>query len=445
MKNTKQRRSRDPGRPLNSSLISRDNKKTMATTARLQSSLVALLLLCCIVFSSFHVLAAVAAAAAADADNSVCTANDPREECLAAAATDDAASILPGDDEAVVLGEKEEKVDNQQHCLDEHVDCQNWSKIGECHKNPGYMLNHCKKSCKVCGIIDDNDFGTPQEIPRTDDFDAIKDIITKSTEYMKKINMDSTYDEVRHKCQNQHAHCSQWALRTGCDDNPTVMKQQCAPACQSCDFVLHMHERCKPDPNAKKAIENGGMDLLFERIIDGARDSGYEPTIWSRPKKMPNEHGYLMPCEEDVTNPCGVYDGPWVVTLENFVTQKEVDKLKEWGSELGYDRSKAADQILDVRTSSHAVRKKKKLLSARAVVDSPLSITLVSNAHCLYDISSLFSGVLDYATPTLLWLQCERRFMVLHTFQNATQNTYSYLSMTWVSFTNYTMTSLPRM
>ena len=32
-------------------------------------------------------------------------------------------------------------------CEDEHARCPHWSGIGECSANPGWMLNHCKKSC----------------------------------------------------------------------------------------------------------------------------------------------------------------------------------------------------------------------------------------------------------------------------------------------------------
>jgi len=35
-------------------------------------------------------------------------------------------------------------------CTDENNYCQYWSSIGECQKNPAYMLVKCKKSCKVC-------------------------------------------------------------------------------------------------------------------------------------------------------------------------------------------------------------------------------------------------------------------------------------------------------
>ena len=28
--------------------------------------------------------------------------------------------------------------------------CPEWSRDGECQKNPDFMLKHCRKSCKVC-------------------------------------------------------------------------------------------------------------------------------------------------------------------------------------------------------------------------------------------------------------------------------------------------------
>ena len=35
-------------------------------------------------------------------------------------------------------------------CKNNHLDCDYWAGIGECDKNPSYMLIHCMKSCNVC-------------------------------------------------------------------------------------------------------------------------------------------------------------------------------------------------------------------------------------------------------------------------------------------------------
>lgn len=39
---------------------------------------------------------------------------------------------------------------NAAKCIDVHKDCEFWASIGECNKNPTYMLENCKKSCEVC-------------------------------------------------------------------------------------------------------------------------------------------------------------------------------------------------------------------------------------------------------------------------------------------------------
>lgn len=46
-------------------------------------------------------------------------------------------------------------VDNGE-CTDENENCAAWSKVGECEKNPSYMVGYegvkgkCRKSCNVC-------------------------------------------------------------------------------------------------------------------------------------------------------------------------------------------------------------------------------------------------------------------------------------------------------
>ncbi|XP_076924559.1 putative prolyl 4-hydroxylase 7 [Bidens hawaiensis] len=49
------------------------------------------------------------------------------------------------------------KSDNKSDdCKDENINCPTWAIIGECTKNPGYMvgsdegIGHCRKSCNVC-------------------------------------------------------------------------------------------------------------------------------------------------------------------------------------------------------------------------------------------------------------------------------------------------------
>ena len=48
------------------------------------------------------------------------------------------------------------RVDSTGDCVDENENCSRWAKVGECEKNPVYMVGngdvkgYCMKSCNVC-------------------------------------------------------------------------------------------------------------------------------------------------------------------------------------------------------------------------------------------------------------------------------------------------------
>jgi len=77
-------------------------------------------------------------------------------------------------------------------CVDNHEDCEYWAGIGECDKNPDYMLINCKKSCEVCRG------------------ESIKD------------------------CVDNHEHCEYWAGIGECDKNPDYMLIKCKKSCEVC-------------------------------------------------------------------------------------------------------------------------------------------------------------------------------------------------------------------
>ena len=164
---------------------------------------------------------------------------------------------------------------------------------------------------------------------------------------MHKLRADSEYDIVIDECINTDERCSEWAIGTGCDDNPNYMKMNCAPACQSCEYLLKKKIECMLDPNGTDAIEVGGMDAMFERMINVGNDNNWQPTVLSRPTKKPCN-------EDDITKPCNIPDGPWVITLENFLSSEEISLLLDWGVHKGYERSQAGDEIIEARTSAHA-------------------------------------------------------------------------------------------
>lgn len=81
-------------------------------------------------------------------------------------------------------------------CTDKHTSCSYWAGIGECDKNPVYMLPFCPVSCTVCGV----------------------------------------------SCRDTNQSCRFWASIGECQKNPGYMLHWCPTSCNSCPSVC---SRCE--------------------------------------------------------------------------------------------------------------------------------------------------------------------------------------------------------
>lgn len=79
---------------------------------------------------------------------------------------------------------------------------------------------------------------------------------------------------------------------------------------------LSFENRCPFDKNAPTAWNPGDLNKMFERITSDPKNQE-RITIFSRPPT-----------------------GPWIVTLDDFLTPQQAQNLIDLGSEIGYDRSK---------------------------------------------------------------------------------------------------------
>ena len=95
------------------------------------------------------------------------------------------------------------------------------------------------------------------------------------------------------------------------------MLLQCAPSCGTCD-QLSYEARCPYDKNAPMAWENpGDVNKMFERLTkDEYYVNKFSPTILSQPPYY-----------------------PWVIALENVLTDEQCDALIQLGKDRGYERS----------------------------------------------------------------------------------------------------------
>lgn len=102
------------------------------------------------------------------------------------------------------------------------------------------------------------------------------------------------------------------AVAGECEKNYKYMVSACGPACMSCDQLL-LENRCPIDKSAEPAWKPGSLNAMFEYLISEEVTSKYPATILSR--------------------------DPWVVTLDDVISEEEALRLIELGGLEGYKRS----------------------------------------------------------------------------------------------------------
>ncbi|CAB9498731.1 Prolyl 4-hydroxylase subunit alpha-1 [Seminavis robusta] len=174
--------------------------------------------------------------------------------------------------------------------------------------------------------------GGEMGVAQTIDVNREQEIYEKIAEaryYMvNEVNIEPEYDAVRDICKNKHESCAFWAMLGECEKNPNYMKLNCAPICQTCDF-LSIETRCPLDPNAVDALYPGDITKMFNRILTDPSIQQYQPTIVSRPEYA----------EGDTAETANYILGPWMVVFENALTDEEADRMIELGGNEGYQRS----------------------------------------------------------------------------------------------------------
>jgi len=105
-------------------------------------------------------------------------------------------------------------------CKDGHKHCATWASMGECQKNPSWMLKNCQISCNEC----DN------------------------------------------KCSDHNEHCAAWASRQECTKNPLYMNVYCAKSCKKCQSKNCADEKddCHYWATTKKFCTNKSYKAFME-------------------------------------------------------------------------------------------------------------------------------------------------------------------------------------
>jgi len=222
------------------------------------------------------------------------------------------------------------------YCQDENDRCADWANVGECDANPGYMRSSCRRSCFQCPdqadllaeILEEKrkkmksyttkelevaaDMGTEQKLEDLGFGVSKEQVVARIIAAREHIITAGLDDGVKEICKNQHEDCTTWAVAGECEKNHKYMITSCGPACMQCDMLL-LENRCPVDKDAKAAWEPGSLNAMFEHLISEPVASKYPVTILSR--------------------------DPWVVTLDDVVSEGEALRLIELGGYEGYKRS----------------------------------------------------------------------------------------------------------
>jgi len=184
-------------------------------------------------------------------------------------------------------------------CEDSNDNCATWAAIGECQSNPGFMLQNCPVTCKMCQS---------------------------------------------ETCNDQLADCperarggaaSNYSDSLNCYYEPELV-EKCAWTCGACAEHRFDRPQCARSPAAKAGATSpdapgNSVNSIFQNIVD----------TWPGVSIL-----------SDGRKP----DEPWVLTLDDFLSDKESDEILAAGSSSGtaWGRSQAGDGVQAARTSSTA-------------------------------------------------------------------------------------------
>lgn len=196
--------------------------------------------------------------------------------------------------------------------------------------------------------------GVPQDL-RTESAIANYQAAKK---YLTAVVMaDPAYSNVRENCRFENELCSYWAANGECQANPEFMLYKCAPSCQSCD-LLDWNLRCSFNESHVLWNGTGQVQALKERLV---RD--YNAVVQSV--------------------------DPWVLTVDDFLSEEDCQVLIQWGHKLGFERSVDAGKILQDGSMESIVSRDRTSTNAWCLAgcyDDPVTQAVLQRLETMLDI-----------------------------------------------------------
>lgn len=268
----------------------------------------------------------------AHADEDVCIQSDADGTCIQTQPAAESAETPPAtvdvedfedfEDEESYEDEDEDEEDDDgeedEECEDYAEDCEARAQNNGCILEFLTMAYDCPRTCKLChdepGL--ERRYNLYSDVPQILHNDPeLVEYADKVDEYIyETIYSSKLPDNIKLNCRNKEAQCTFFAHGGECSLNEEAMIAKCAAACMKCESGLEYSIRCPNDPNEPVAWESGDLNQMFANMVTQPTFSQYNPLIVSRPIANPN------PKFEE-------RNGPWIVVLNNFLSDQECEAL----------------------------------------------------------------------------------------------------------------------
>jgi prolyl 4-hydroxylase len=262
------------------------------------------------------------------------------------------------DDTVDSLGFFFDSIGDDPSCVDENEDCATLAGQGSCMTDPSMMQQHgCRFSCLYCMTSESRNvlsLGEEQayqedereadDLPSEEEINAV--LVESERYFANEVLVFDEYKHVRLSCRNYYRECALWAAEGECyreAENYGWMQKNCPAACQDC-LGVDPNTRCPVDYESN-VFGPGDINRMFERWLEEAGQDVSSFSASNLPKGGQHPNGNLiviaspyqdmMPLlnEEDKQFAHEFTPVPWVVAIENFLSDEECERLIELGAD----------------------------------------------------------------------------------------------------------------
>ena len=237
-------------------------------------------------------------------------------------------------------GGEEEEEEEGETCFDVADDCESRAMNDGCILNFATMSEECEMTCQLC-VRDYNLRRVPNLYSLAPQFlhndESLGEYVTQVDEYVyETIYRGDHPDNVKLNCKNSDPQCSFWAHGGECELNPEIMAERCPAACMDCESGLSYATRCPSFDTKEPGIwQPGDLNAMFMHLVNSLDDAAYSPVVVSRPMAYPNPK-------------FNEKDGPWIVLLDEFLSEEETEALLKLVEEADYEDVTDESQSFDV-------------------------------------------------------------------------------------------------